>query len=224
MLDHPDLGLCAYRLTQVSDDPDTQVSQVIDYMRAYANEDSRSPLIVSDAALAHSMGVGDPCDDTWTYLARHGGIRSMQFQRDEATAAPVDLDRWNPIVETLIRPADQAMLGQPVGDCDDFAMYGAAHLLSAGVPCSFVTVAADPNEPRMFSHVYLVAYPKDGRYAGMRVPLDLSHGHYLGWEHRESFRIQERPLRTPVSSLLGIGLAVGVGGYLLYRAFGGGMN
>ncbi len=128
-LEHPVLGTCSYRLTQVSDDPDTQVSQVIDFMRDYANEDSRSPIIQSDCSIARQQGSGDPCLDTWNYLARRGGIRGMEFQRDELLAAPADLTPWNPIVETLIRPADQALLPSPVGDCDDFAMYGAAHLL-----------------------------------------------------------------------------------------------
>lgn len=148
----------------------------------------------------------------------------MQFQRDEATAAPWDLDVWNPVVETLIRPADQATMANPIGDCDDFAMYGAAHLLSRGVPCSFVTIAADASAPRMFSHVYLAAYPKVGQFAGMRVPLDLSHGHFPGWEHGETFRIEEWPVRTWMSSPFAW-VVGGAGAYLLYRAFSkGGVN
>lgn len=222
MLEHPELGLCSYRLTEVSADPDTQVQQVIDLMRDYACEDAARPIIKEDAAAA--AATGDPVLDTWNWIARRGGFRAMQFQRDESIAAPWDLDIWNPIVETLIRPADQAQLAQPIGDCDDFAMYGAAHLLSAGVPCSFVTIAADAGAPRMFSHVYLAAYPKTGQFAGMRIPLDLSHGHYAGWEHGEAFRIQEWPVvKTWMSSPLVWG-AVGAGAYLLYRAFRGGVN
>ena len=224
LVEHPDLGLCSYRLTQVSDDPDTQVSQVIDFMRGYANEDARSPIIKNDCAMARSVGTGDPLQDTWNYLSRRAGYRGMQFQRDEVTAAPCDLDRWNPIVETLIRPCDQALLPRPVGDCDDFAQYGAAHLICNSVPCSYATIAADPEYPRMFSHVYLVAYPKVGPYAGMRVPMDLSHGHHLGWEHGEIFRIAEWPLGTSLSSLIGYG-ALGVCAYLLYKAIKkGGLN
>jgi hypothetical protein len=222
VLEHPELGTCAYKLTEVSGDPDTQVSQVIGYMKDYALEDSQCSSIKGDCRQASF--TGDPIYDTWNWIARRGGYRGMQFQRDEITAAPVDLDRWNPVVEALIRPADQAQLQNPIGDCDDFAMYGAAHLLSNDVPCSFVTIAAEASAPRMFSHVYLAAYPKRGQYAGLRVPLDLSHGYFPGWEHSEVFRIEEWPIRTWMSSPVAW-VAGGVGAYLLYRALSkGGVN
>lgn len=221
VLNHPQLGMCAYRLSEVSADPEEQVRQVIGLMRDYACEDAQSSYIRSDVAAAQS--TGDPIADTWNWIARHGGRRGMQFQRDESTAAPLDLDRWNPVVETLIRPADQSQLASPIGDCDDFAMYGAAHLLCLGVPCRFVTIAAEAEAPRIFSHVYLAAYPKRGQYAGMRVPMDLSHGFYPGWEHGHIFRIQEWPVETWMSSPLVLA-AAGVGGYLLYRAMKGRVN
>jgi len=221
VLEHPELGLCAYKLTEVSAIPDTQVSEVIGLMRAYACEDAGSPSIKEDAANASL--TGDPILDTWNWIARRGGYRGMQFQRDETTAAPWDLDPWNPVVETLIRPADQAQLAQPIGDCDDFAMWGAAHLLSHGIDCAFVTIAADSSEPRVYSHVYLAAYPKSGQYAGMRVAMDLSHGWYPGWEHGEAFRFREWPVRTWMSSPLAWA-AAGAGAYLLYRALSGRAN
>ena len=217
ILIHPQLGPCQYQLTQVSDDPDTQVEQVVAMMNAYAGADSKSPVIAADAAAARQ--TGEPIADTWQYLARRGGLRGMKFQRDETLGAPVEqiLDKWEPVVETLIRPADQALLSQPIGDCDDFAMYGAAHLMSRNVPCSFVTVAADSQEPGMYSHVYLVAYPRSGVYAGLRVPLDLSHGHYLGWEYANPYRLREWPCSTGLSGWFMAGLAVGAG-ILIYRS------
>jgi hypothetical protein len=220
-LNHPELGPCTYRLTEVSADPDTQCSQVIDLMRAYACEDSECPSIKDDSAAAGA--TGDPIIDTWNWISRRGGYRGMSFQRDEGIAAPLDINDWNPIVETLIRPADQAGLPNPTGDCDDFAMYGAAHLMSLGVRCSFVTIAAEASAPRIFSHVYLAAYPKRGQYAGMRVAMDLSHGFYPGWEHAEIYRFQEWPVKTWMSSPLAWA-AAGAGAYLLYRAFKGGVN
>lgn len=221
-IQHPQLGPCAYHLSEVSSDPEEQVRQVIGMMRDYACEDSSAPSIKEDSAAASS--TGDPIIDTWNWIARHGGYRGMQFQRDEAIAAPLDINDWNPIVETLIRPADQAGLSSPVGDCDDFAMYGAAHLLSLGVPCRFVTIAAEASAPRTFSHVYLAAYPKRGQFAGMRVALDLSHGYYAGWEHGEIYRIEEWPVETWVSSPL-TWMAAGASAYLLYRALKkGGVN
>ena len=182
---HPSLGPVRYQITEVSDDPDTQVAQTITLMRQYAVEDSGNPTLLTEVM---GTAAGDPIDDTWRYLNRRDGIRSMAFVHDEQTGAPwADLGQWRPVVETLMRPVDQAAISNPQGDCDDFSMYGAAHLLARGVDCSYCTVAADPNDPSIYSHVYLVAYPTSGRYAGQRVPLDLSHGPYPGWETANRF-------------------------------------
>jgi hypothetical protein len=54
----------------------------------------------------------------------------------------------------------------------------AAFLTVFGIPYEFVTVAANPNEPEIFSHVYLYAVLPDGS----RLPLDASHGDYPGWQ------------------------------------------
>ena len=208
---HPDLGAVNYELTQVSDDPDTQVSDVIGIMSRYACEDSGSisPDVIQAAV------TGDALTDTWNYLSRFHGSRGMQFVRDEKTAnqCSLGIQQWNPVVETLIRPVDEAGLAAPFGDCDDFAMYGAAHLLALGVPCSFVTVAAMAENPAIYSHVYLVAYPNSGPYAGERVALDLSHGSHLGWEVANMFgKRKEWPVKTagfwPLLFLVAIGLGV----------------
>jgi len=136
--------------------------------------------------------------DTWDHLSRFAGRRGMVFIRDEQTGAPfADPSArrpWRPIVEALIRPVDQCALDRPQGDCDDFAMYAAAHLIARGVPCAFVTVAADPEDSRIYSHVYLVAYPQSGPWAGWRVPLDFSHGETLGWEVQHLGRLREWPI------------------------------
>lgn len=214
VMNHPALGPVRYSIKEVSDVPDEQVAQTIDLMREYAWEDSQSPTIRQDVA---QCAAGDPLDDTWSYLSRREGRRSMQFVRDEQTGAPfADIGRWNPIVETLMRPCDQATCPAPQGDCDDFSMYGAAHLLARGVPVSYCTVAADGADPTIYSHVYLVAYPRSGKYAGRRVPVDLSHGPYVGWETENRFgKRTEWPVDgcSPVLRMLGVGmLAAGLWG------------
>lgn len=204
-----------YELRQTSDDPDQQVADTISLMRSYAAEDARSGAVLADSAQAAVSS--DPIADTWNYLNRGSGARQMQFVRDEQTSAPAEqIGQWRPCIETLIRPVDQAVLPNPQGDCDDFAMYGAAHLMARDVPCSFATVAADGRDPSVYSHVYLVAYPKQGPYAGMRVPMDLSHGPYLGWEVPNQYgKFREWPCSG--LGLLGWGLIAG-GTYLLYRS------
>lgn len=224
VLNHPALGQVRYTFTEISDDPDTQVEQTIRLMTWYVLEDVGNPILMSDAATA---AQGDPIEDTWAYLSRKEGIRQMQFVHDEDTARPWgDIGRWSPIVETLMRPVDQVTAWKPQGDCDDFAMYGAAHLVARGVPCSFCTVAADANDPSIYSHVYLVAYPQSGVYAGRRVPLDLSHGQQLGWETANRFGKRKE---WPVSASPALGpcvLAAGVlaGGIILYKMMRGRLN
>jgi hypothetical protein len=202
---HPSLGLVRYQLTEVSDDPDTQVAQVIGLMDGYAAADSRSPQILRDvyrAAQSH-----DALQDTFDYVRGR-----MTFTPDESLADSLSfIPKWRPVVETLIRPCDQAILPNPCGDCDDYSMYGASHLLARGVPCSYVTVAADQAEPTTYSHVYLAAYPDSGPYAGMRVPMDLSHGPRVGWETADRFhKRREWPLgMCAAAKLLGLGLMAG---------------
>jgi len=217
-LNHPALGPVRYQLTEVSDDPDTQVEQTIALMKQYALEDSQSPLLNMDVLTAKR---GDPIDDTWAYLSRKEGIRSMHFVHDEDTGAPwADMGRWRPIVETLMRPCDQVVAPQPQGDCDDFSMYGAAHLLARGVPCSFVTVAADSSDPSIYSHVYLAAYPRSGKYAGRRVPLDLSHGGSAGWETSNRYgKRREWPVSDSIDPCSIILWAAG--GFLFFKLCGG---
>lgn len=223
-MQHPQLGQVKYELTEVSDDPDTQVAQVISLMKRYAIQDAASPALLRDVSAAYRSE--DPIQDTWDYLRRHGA-RGMRFVRDEQTGAPFERSQgpggWRPVVETLMRPVDQAITPVPQGDCDDFAMYGAAHLRARGVPSAFATVAADEREPNVYSHVYLIAYPVDGPHAGQRVPLDLSHGPYPGWEVPNQFqKFQEWPVESGISLFI-VGL-LAAGSILLYRALSGRPN
>jgi hypothetical protein len=219
--DHPELGPVLYEVTEVSDNPDIQVEQVIGMMKRYAYSDSSSSLFHRDVQTCADQGTGDPIQDVWSYLNRQSGTRGMRFVSDEQTGAAFDQSprfSWRPLAEALIRPVDEAWLPNPQGDCDDFSMYGAAHLLARGVPCSYATVAADELDPSLYSHVYLVAYPKEGSYAGQRVPLDLSHGHFPGWETESRFgKFREWPV-TGGFGVLGLGLLFAAG-ILIYRWF-----
>ena len=163
-------------------------------MRGYASADARSPLFQHD--VLNAAVSDDPISDTWNYLNRYTGSRGMQFVSDERTGAAWS-ERWRPLVEAMIRPVDQAWLSNPQGDCDDYAMYGAAHLIARGVLCSFATVGADDQDPSVYSHVYLVAYPGgkargDGSFAraisrlGMSEPI---------WEAARMAGIRAEPLR-----------------------------
>ncbi len=81
-------------------------------------------------------------------------------------------------LQGLISPAVLIRMDRPEGDCAIFSSCIAAFLQALGVPFEFVTVAANPSEPDVYSHVFLYAVMPDGR----RIPLDASHGDYPGWQ------------------------------------------
>ncbi len=176
----------------LSDDPDTQVAQVLDLMVGLSDEDSLANEIQNDARAACASG------------------------EDESTAEP--FTAWlkrDDIPETLVRPIDMRMMAEPQGDCDDFSMMIRARLLALGIPCKFVTVAVDPQDPERFSHVYAVADCSDGRcgpnWSG-RVALDTSHGPYPGWEAPNPFgKRAEWPGVSTWQILAGVVLVAGIG-------------
>lgn len=171
---HPSFGhYVTAGLSEVSDDPDTQVGQVIGMMSDYSTSDGNTAELGRDAARAAALGgTGNPAIDTFWFVKPR-----VRFVPDDVTAAPFASWRAGPIVETLIRPLDLRRMIDPQGDCDDFSMLTAALLVAACVPVSFCTVAVDRLDPGRYSHVYAVAY-----LDGVRIPLDTSHGPRPGWE------------------------------------------
>lgn len=193
---HPGFGeTLRYRVDRVSDDPDTQVAQVIGVMADYVRADSHSPEIQADVRsirLTGASGGQDPIQDTFDWVKSR-----MQFVRDEDTAAPIE-QSWSgtpqaveitgePVVEVLIRPRDMAVAKRAQGDCDDYVQYGFCLLRAQGIPVNFCTVAADLRQPDVYSHVYGACYP-----GGVRVPVDFSHGPYPGWEYVDPARPQRK--------------------------------
>jgi hypothetical protein len=189
---HPELGtLVDWQAYKLSDDPDTQVAQTIHRMRRNVIEDSTSAPILNTAAQIQASGpTGDPVTDTFLHIKNRVG-----FRQDEQLGAPMRGELDGDVVEVLIRPRDLAQMDTPLEDCDGFASYGPAVLRALGVPCSFVTVAADNREPGRFSHVYAACYPD-----GQRVALDSSHGPYPGWDSIDTgqvTRVKEWPIDGP---------------------------
>jgi hypothetical protein len=81
-------------------------------------------------------------------------------------------------LQLLISPDVLLHMQEPKGDCAVFTCLVCAMLDSLGVPWEIVTVAVDPSQPDIFSHVY----PRAVLESGMRLVLDASHGNYPGWE------------------------------------------
>lgn len=186
---HPEMGDVHMATMEIPDDPDGQVAATIDAMRAYAIADANTTDIHRDVANAcrESVGQIERCAALWRWVKQ-----KIRFKEDRSLSAPIEragLAR-HPVVEVLVRPIDISR-GAPYGDCDDFSMYLASLLTACGIPCSFVTVAADSRQPENYSHVYVAAYPN-----GQRVPLDSSHGEYPGWEVPRYTRRTEWPVAS----------------------------
>lgn len=192
VISHPTLGLVNMAIRATSPNPDQQVADTIALMREYVNADAHSPEIQRDIRAAGAQ-YGGGIQGLYAFVKSR-----MRFTQDHELSKPVEgITRENPVVEVLIRPVDLSNITQTnigTGDCDDYSMYLAALLVGAGIPASFVTVAADPELPRDYSHVYVAAYPSGGR-APVRIPMDASHGQYVGWEVANRFgKIREWPI------------------------------
>ncbi len=205
----------------IPDDPDGQVGATIDLMRRYALEDAQSPEIQAEArrirAANPGAGQSQLATAAWSWVKSR-----VTFTEDSSLIAPTG---WNnpqtPITEALIRPKDMVRMCEGngckrVGDCDDFSMYVVSLLTALGINAKFVTVAADPANPDVFSHVYVAAYPDDGP----RIALDASHGTEAGWETKNHTRIEEWPLGDPSRGIMTAAALV----VLLYYVSRGGIG
>lgn len=218
---HPAFGLrVPFRFEWLPDSPDGQVRGAIHRVIAYMREDANSPLIQEDARRVLELGAGDPIWGIWKHVKP-----LIKFQRDEKTAADLETDdrRKSETVEVFIRPVDQSFLiklrGMGLEDCDGFVMYAGCILLALRVPVSLVTVAADSGDPSRFSHVYLAAYPEG--FGKKRIPLDLSHGSYPGWECTSMLppgrRLKEWPVQyTPGEHFTKLAVTIAVLGSAYY--------
>lgn len=109
--------------------------------------------------------------------------KSVKFVEDEAILAQQLGYEKDPNQELLIPPEVLLGMDEPQGDCDDFSMLTASLLLVASIPCWFVTIAVDQDQPWRFSHVFVVAYLGD---EGGKMTMDVSHGGVPGWETQKT--------------------------------------
>jgi hypothetical protein len=144
-------------------------------MKLFTLEDSRSP-IVQRAAQQAIASQGSPSalaqvGAVWAWIRRH--VRLVSDAELARLAGIEDPEE----AEVLVRPVDILNMPQPMGDCDCQAMLGAAMLAALEIPSEFVTIAAAPDDPDRYSHVYVLAQLPGGR----QVPLDFSHAPGPGW-------------------------------------------
>lgn len=157
-----------------AEDTDTATSQTVDLMCRYIRESSDDPVIQQAAGWTHSHFGGnseDPAMKAWAafWFVKH----QVRFCVDEAPM--MRLGRPNE-QDLLIAPSVLIRMQDPAGDCDDFTMLTCALLKALGVPFVIVTIAASPDDPGRWSHVFCMAM-----LAGGPIPLDTSHGSGPGW-------------------------------------------
>lgn len=211
IVSHPAFGITNYTADTVAESGDLQTASVIRTMAKYAIEDSKSDVVRTAVEQAKLEFPNDSPEAQIFYYVR-GRVR---FVADEDAALPIQKWYQDPIVEVLIRPVDLLTMS-PIaqGDCDDFSMLVASMLAAQGIPCSFVTVAADGRDPNQFSHVYVASY-RDGK----RIPIDASHGMFPGWEVERDrvFRKTEWPVEDENRYLWPLLILAAAGAYALWR-------
>lgn len=157
-------------------DTDISTRDTITMMNHHSLVDSRHP-IVRGVAEDILDKVADQGDDFELIEATYDWVKeNVTFVEDEQLLKQMfGIDKG---VELLIEPARLLSMHRPMGDCDDFSMLIKALLLNFDIDSDFVTVAADREHPRKWSHVYNLAMLSDGKPQF----IDASHGKYLGWE------------------------------------------
>jgi hypothetical protein len=221
VIDHPLLGAGqVVGVRELGPHADSQVEQTVDLMRERVREDAADPGF-QEYARRVIGNASDVAGAAWQHVK--GVIR---FHRDEELGAGLSGAVGDEVaadtVEVIIRPREMAKFvasGRACGDCDDFSMYLACLLEAVGVPCAFVTVAADERAPDQYSHVYVRAYPGNGE----AIALDASHGAYPGWEVPNMFgKLREWPMQETGTGGIGkLLMLVGglAGAYYLCKEF-----
>lgn len=178
------------RIAARSTDPrDNQRStaDTLALMSSLCSASKNSPKI-SVAVLDACKGLSDECSTRDICEAIWYWIKSkVKFVTDEQTMIRMGIPIDNPTKDLLISPEALLSMPEPQGDCDDFSMLAKAMLAQCGIPASFVTVKADKEDDRIWSHVYCKAYLGNGE----SMMFDASHGEWPGWETKNYWEKRE---------------------------------
>lgn len=158
---------------QASPDPTEATAETVLYMCELIH-DSLTDGIVQQAtkdADKFRQFARSPWASIWWWAKHHVVFVHHQKLLVAWLNAPDEL-------QLLIRPDALLKMTQPKGDCAVFTTLICAMLDCAGLPWEICTVAVDPRQPGIYSHVYPRVILPDGR----RIPLDASHGKWPGWE------------------------------------------
>lgn len=168
---------------------EVETGQTIAYMEELACFDAgeRSVIAAANEALSdagldqNADSFRKACAIFW-WLKRH-----IRYVPTPATSALVD--------QTLIAPSALLAMPDPHGDCPQFSMLAAAMCRICCVPCFFVTIAADPKYPTIYSHVYNAV--QVSMACGDLMPFDSSNGPEPGAEYAIALKKKTWPRTIP---------------------------
>ena len=113
-------------------------------------------------------GAADQCWGVW-WLVKH----AVKFAKDEPRLFQIGEPD---ALDLLIAPAVLVREQDRKEDCDGFTMLVCCLLKILGIPSVIVTVAADPENPERWSHVFPMA-----QLGNVNMSMDASHGKFPGW-------------------------------------------
>lgn len=165
---------------------DKSVSDTVAMMAKHSNSACNSPQVnqaVNDSGARGLEFDREKLASVFAYIKMR-----IKFVEDDSQLA--NLFQVPSSKELLITPPVLLSMISPKGDCDDFSMLCCSMLMNLGIQCNFVTIAADRTCPEQYTHVYCMAVTGEG----LNVPMDCSHGKYIGWEASPVFRKQIWPV------------------------------
>lgn len=160
----------------ISSDPDTATAQTIQVMCSHIKVGAADRLVQESAGRAAQQfsqhdGAADLAAAAWYWCKTY-----IRFVHHESLLRRHLGESGH--LQGLISPDALLRMDRPEGDCAIFTDCLCSFLRVYGVPYEIVTVAVNPEEPEIYSHVFAYAVLEDGT----RLALDASHGTHPGWQ------------------------------------------
>jgi hypothetical protein len=179
-------------------------AQSITLMQWLDDRDSESPAVFQAAWECAQTLPPNPSIERIADAAYQWAHQHVRYVHEQDMAAPFShLDRFT-YDQTLIAPAALLAMPEPIGDCPDFSMLVASILDVFGIQSYYKTIAADPNFPDLYSHVYIVVDTSQGRFHPLRhtwYPEDASNAPLAGVEFAKPFKAKIWPNKKKAGTL-----------------------
>jgi len=172
---------------QASTDPDQATAETVRLMAGQIHRSAADSLVIAnavDAVRRYRGGPvyaglgGDPFQDAGAIAESAWWFAKEQLRFRHHGELLAEWLRERDQLQLLIEPSVLLRMRDMVGDCAIYSMLICAFLEALGVRWELVTLACNPSQPAIWSHVFARAVLADGR----RLALDASHGKYAGWQ------------------------------------------